>query len=565
MLARRGDAARRSGGLCAAVAGLFVLGIADRLLAADAAAWWPLTHDAKAAHGTAADGDARGIRFGHVAGRAAATFDGTGGHVTLPAGSAPRLGKGDFTITAWVHTERHVDDDLGDILAHFDPASRTGLHLGLRTNAGVTSSQANDRQLQFGIDAGTEPVFTDEGRPGDAIFGQSMAVHEGRLYVGSCVTGGDQAGHVHRYEGAGRWTDLGSPDKANSVTAMAAWDGALYVGSGKYRLAGTRLPESTNPHTGGRIYRLRPDDTWEQVGRLPEAEAVGGMVVFRGQLHAGSLYKPAGFFRYDGDGRWTALPLPDGKRVVTMGVFNGDLFATSYDNGNVSRFDGTAWEDLGRVGDSTQTYGFAVHRGRLQVATWPSGRVFEREGVAWVDKGRLGEEQEVMGMLVHNGSLYGGTLPLAQIYRHAGGRAWTMLERLDKTPDVDFRRVWTMAQHDGRLFATTIPSGHVWSMRTGACVTWDRPFPAGWHHVAAQRADGALRLFVDGTLVAESRAGAPDTLNVDCGQPWTIGAGSGDFFHGALADVQMHRRALSRAELVAAVGGSPDATAPAAK
>jgi len=527
---------------------------------------WPLGGDARSTVSATPHGEpGGGVRFESIAGRVAARFDGRGGMVTIPSAAPLRLGSGDFTITAWVHTEPHVDDDLGDILAHFDPASRTGLHLGLRTNAGVTSSQANERQLQFGIDAGTEPVFADEGRPGDAIFGQSMAVHEGRLYVGSCVPGGDQAGHVHRYDAPGRWQDLGSPDKANSITAMAAWNGSLYVGSGKYRLAGTHLEESTNPHTGGRIYRLLPDDTWELVGELPGVEAVGGMVVFRGRLHAGSLYKPAGLFRLDGDGRWTPLSLPDGKRVVSLGRFHGDLLATSYDNGNVYRFDGDSWEDLGQVGDNTQTYGFAVHRGRLQVATWPSGRVFERDGTEWADKGRLGEEKEVMGMLVHNGSLYAGTLPLAQVYRHDGDRAWKLIQRLDTTPDVEYRRVWTMAQHDGRLFATTIPSGRVWSMRTGACVTWDRPFPPGWHHVAAQRAGGALRLLVDGELVAESHAVAADSLDVDCAAPWTIGGGSGDFFHGGLADVQVHRRALSQAEISAAVRSTPGEAASAAK
>jgi hypothetical protein len=84
-------------------------------------------------------------------------------------------------------------------------------------------------------------------------------------------------------------------------------------------------------------------------------------------------------------------------------------------------------------------------------------------------------------------------------------------------------------------------------MQTGASVTFDREFPAGWHHVAAQRADDRLRLFVDGRLVAESRQAVPLDLAID--KPWKIGAGSGDFFHGALADVRLDLRALSIDEI----------------
>ncbi len=498
------------------------------------------------AHGTAAEVD-------YLPGKPAtspamfARFNGRGSRITIPAASAPSLGKEDFTLSLWIDTAAELDDDLGDLASQFDSWSRTGFHLSLRQHTGVTHSQPNSRQLQFGLDAGTEPQFTDEGRPGAAVFAQSLAVYRGKLYAGTCESGKDQAGHVYRYDGTGKWTDCGSPDRANSITAMCAGNGELFVGSGKYRLGGSSLAESENPNLGGRIFRYLGEGKWEQIAHFPEMEAVGGMVVYRGRLFVSSLYKPAAFHRHDGGKNWTALPVPNGKRVEALGVFNGHLWATSYDHGNVYRFDGEQWTDLGRVGEpeNTQMYAFATYRGQWQVAAWPTGKVFAWENQAWQDRGRLGAELEVMGMLIHNGSFYGGTLPLGQIYRYDGGRTWTLLKQLDTTPDVKYRRVWTMAAHAGRLFASTLPSGKVWSMQTGACVTWDEEFPSGWHHVAAQRVNGKLRLFVDGKLVAASLAADAGGLNLNSDQPWQIGAGTGDFLNGSLADVQVFRRALT--------------------
>jgi hypothetical protein len=511
-------------------------------------AWWKLAGDAHDSAGNGLHGRNHGATFqdGKFPTRSA-KFDGLGQHIKIPAAERLQLGPGPFTLSLWVNTAADLDDDLGDLVSQFDPQTRTGFHLSLRNNAGVTHSQANYRQLQFGIDAGTEPVFTDEGRPGNAVYGQSMAVHDGHLYVGTCEPGNDQAGHIYRYDGPGNWTDLGTPDLANSITGMAAFGGSLYVGSGKYRLGGSSLKESENPHLGGKIFRYAGEKRWEEVGRFPEMEAVGGIVVYRGKLYVGSLYKPASFFRYDGERSWTPLAVPNGKRVEALGVYNGFLWATGYDEGHVYRFDGEKWADLGRVGeeDNTQTYAFATYEGLLHVATWRTGKVFRWTNDMWDDRGRLGEELEVMGMLVHNGSLYAGTLPSGQIYRYNGGRQWTLLKQLDTTPDVKYRRVWTMAQFQGKLFATTLPSAHVWSMQTGACVTSDREFPSGWHHVAAQRTSDRLRLFVDGELVVESRPTSASPLDLSNQQPWRIGAGSGDSFHGAMADVRLHLQPLS--------------------
>lgn len=533
---------------------------------------WRLAGDVRNSFAESPHGKAQGIVFQQDSfSQKTARFDGRGSHVTIPVADTLRLGTEDFTICLWAHTAAELDDDLGDLVSQFDSRTRTGFHLSLRNNTGVTHSQANYRQLQFGIDSGSEPTFTDEGRPGNAIYGQSMAVHDGRLYVGTCEPGADEAGHVYRYEGPGRWTDCGAPDKSNSITSMATWNGSLYVGSGKYRLGGSALGESANPNLGGRIFCYLGEGRWEEVGHFPEMEAIGGMVVYRGKLHVGSLYHPAIFARYEGERRWTRLPVPNGKRVEALGVFNGYLWATGYDEGHVYRYDGKEWTDLGRVGEeeNTQTYALATYRGRLHVATWRTGKVFAWNGDSglatansplesnWQDCGRLGEELEVMGMLVHNGCLYGGTLPLGQIYRYDGGQRWTLLKQLDTTPDVQYRRVWTMAEYGGKLFATTLPSGHVWSMHSGVCVSWDKEFPAGWHHVAAQRQGNALRLFVDGELVAESCYGNAQALNLTNDRPWRLGAGSGDYFHGSLADVQVFRRALTEEEIRTMAGKRP--------
>jgi Concanavalin A-like lectin/glucanases superfamily len=266
--------------------------------------------------------------------------------------------------------------------------------------------------------------------------------------------------------------------------------------------------------------------------------------VFKDRLYASSLYRPAGFFRYESDGRWTTVPVPDGKRVESLGVFNGFLWATSYDGGRVYRFDGETWNDFGQLGDNTQTYSFAIHRGRLCVGTWPSGKVYRHEGEGWDDLGRLGSELEVMGMLVHNGQLYAGTLPLAEVHRYDGGTKWTSTGRLDPTPDVKYRRAWTMAQYRGRLFCTTLPSGRVHALEAGPCATHDRELPPGWQHVAAVKRGGSLTLYVNGKAVAESAKFDPAKFELSSDAPLRIGAGAGDFFNGSLADIRLYSGAL---------------------
>jgi hypothetical protein len=513
-------------------------------------AHWPLRGDARDASGNGYHALVQGAVDFQAVGRdgaagTAAGFNGRDAWLEVPVSIAPSLAEGEFSISAWMHTEDKTDDVPGDLVSRYDPVLRRGFHLSLKTNAGVTTSQANQRHLQFGIDDNRMSEWIDCGRPGNALLAFALAVHEGALYAGTCEPGAEQSGHVYRHAGGNQWVDCGTPDLSNSVTALAVHDGQLYAGTGKYRLAGSALPESPNENPGGRVFRYAGSQQWIDCGQLPDVEAVGGLVVFRGALHASSLYQPAGFFRYDGEHDWTDCGVPSGKRVEALGVYNGYLYATSYDGGHVYRYDGSEWTDCGRLGENTQTYSLAVYQSRLYIGTWPSGRVYRFEDVnRWTDVGRLGEELEVMGMLVHNGRLIAGTLPLAEVYQYEGGSQWQHLARLDHTPDVRYRRAWTMAEHEGRLFCSTLPSGRIFAFEAGRTAGWGHSFPAGWHHVAAVRSKDRLTLYVDGSRVAESAAFDASGFALDGNALLRIGSGPSDHFHGRLADLRLYSRAL---------------------
>lgn len=526
----------------------------------DLVAFWPLAGDFRDHSGNGLDATAEGKVDRQAQGRdgkagGAAGFDGQGGGLVVPAHPALELSDEDVTLSAWMFTEGNVDSPIGDLVSRYDMATRRGLILGIKTNAGVTFSQANHRHLQFGIDDDRESDWLPVGVPGGdgTLLAFALASHEGSLYAGTCEPGEGDSGRVYRYAGGTEWIDCGAPDESNSITSLAVFEGKLYAGTGRYRVAGSSLPESPNDTSGGRIFRYEGGTTWTDCGALPGSIAVSGLAVFQGKLYAGSLYAPAGFFRYDGATTWTALEIPEGKRVEAIAPFDGHLYATSYDQGHVFRYDGTTWTDLGALGDpeiNTQTYSLAVYQGALHVGTWRSGRVYRLgERGEWVDVGRLGEELEVMGMLVHNGRLMAGSLPLAQVYRFEGGQDWRLLTQLDETPEVVYRRAWTMAEHGGQLFVSTLPSGQVFAYRGGASTSWNHTFPEGWHHVAAVRSGETLRLFVDGQPVASETVEGSGAFDLSTEAPLRLGSGPNAPFRGRLAEVRLHRRALSEEEI----------------
>ena len=111
-----------------------------------------------------------------------------------------------------------------------------------------------------------------------------------------------------------------------------------------------------------------------------------------------------------------------------------------------------------------------------------------------------------------------------------------------------------MAVYDGKLFCGTLPSGHVFSLGAGACVTYDRELQPGWRHVVGVRDTDRLRLYVDGKEVATSEVFEGAVYDLTTDQTLQIGAGPTESFCGRMRDVRIYNRALGAGEVAGLAG-----------
>jgi len=484
----------------------------------------------------------------------------------------PVLGMEACTVSAWVNAAAAPTTVLGDVVSWFDPGSRHGFTLGFE-HGSPCGSHGNDRTAWFGVDAGSLPIVTDHGKPGDAaVMVCSLAAFDGALYAATWEIGPAPRGRVFRLVD-GVWEDCGSPWDANAVTRLAVHDGALYAGVSRLRGGGSGLEDSANQGPGGRVLRYEGGRAWADMGAIEGADAITGLVPFAGALYAIPMYTE-GLFRMDGPGAWRWCGTP-GRRLLALGAYAGALYGAGNDHahvesaiamtkagvvvparepsggGGIFRYDGgDSWASRGLQPDTTQVYSIETYGGQMFIGTWPTGLVFRAEGldatgdVTWASTGRLGDDTEVMNLQAYNGKLYGGTLPGARVFRFDGDEHWHAVATVDDTPDVLYRRAASMVLFAGQLFVGTLPSAHVHSMRTGAVATHDRSLSAGWHHLAGVRDGRRATLYVDGRAVGTTQGDIAGPLAPGPGTPLVLGGGPRADFEGELADVRLWDQAL---------------------
>ena len=530
-------------------------GLSTDPAAGEMVAHWKLASDARDEVG-ALHARNHGVSFEN----GSAVFNGRDAWLEVPESDSIRWGVNDFSVAVWVYTHEVLDDVLGDVLSYYDPKRQTGMNLSLMNYSGVAGAQSNWRNVLFGIDASQrETEWIDCGRPGDNHYVKSLVVYAGDLYASTWEPGEGQRGHVYRYAGGKRWVDCGAPDQSNAINAMAVYQGRLYVGSELYSGGGSSLPLSPNENHGGHVFRYEGGTRWTNVGKLADVRSIGGLATYRGELYAGTgttgawrdTPRKRGMYRLDKAGDWSSCGCP-GLRVVHLHVHDGNLYGLSYDDGGFFRYDGDdRWTRMGPVPNTTQVYSAAVYQGDVHVGTWPTGCVYRFGGPQdWTNTGRLGDEQEVMGMAVYNGKLYAGTLPRAEVYRYDGHDEWVSTGQLDTTPDVRYRRAWSMAVFRGKLFCGVLPSGHVFSLEAGKSVTYDRELAPGWHHLAAVKRGGRLGLYVDGKHVADSSPFDPERFNLDVPTSLKIGFGQHDYFYGRMKGLRLYNHALTGPQIL---------------
>ena len=515
-------------------------------------------------------------------------FDGIGAYIEVPSSASLKLGTGDFSLCAWIHTEKELDDVVGDVLDLYDPALRRGITLSINSSGGGYQGQGNDRHVCFGIDNAHVTGWEDCGRPSrtSAYVSNSMLVYRGNLYA--AITDAKDAKdwcHVFRYEGKRKWTDCGrvGAGRTTGVGPLIVHNGDLYAVTWTYDW--TRV--KSGKYDAGRVYRYAGGTKWVDCGQPSDNRTLNSAASYQGKLYVGGGPETWGVFVQAGDNQWTASKIfsKQGERRLfphAMSRFNGKLF-TGYPC--VYAFDGHEWTYAGLPGPldtmpSLQTHSFTVYQGKLCAGTWPEAKVSRYlGGEDWQQFGRVGEDgTEVNALVVYNGKLYGGSIPRAEVCRYDGEPRWTSLKRFYSpagwrpglpgkatTKEVnEWSRVTSLAIHDGKIFASIgsctsavvdTPTdsadvlGKVFSMEAGKCASYDDDLGPGWKHLAAVRERGLLELYVNGKLVAKSSTFDPAEYDVSTDQPLRIGFGQTDYFAGKISAVRIYNQALSAGKI----------------
>lgn len=203
--------------------------------------------------------------------------------------------------------------------------------------------------------------------------------------------GTENSGDVFKYTN-GTWLSLGAPDSSIIVQAIAiSEDGHIYTATGN---------DSSGNNTNGQVYVYEGNSTWRAISSFSNEGAVYAVAVFESNVFAGTA------------------------------------------SGNVHKYDGSSWNQLGNSLDTTPVFALAANASTVFAGTQGSssnGQVYRYNGSSWSQVNSL-NNGSISTILVHDGHLYtctanAGSVTQGAVYIH-NDHAWNLLGNgsLDGTP-----------------------------------------------------------------------------------------------------------------------------------
>lgn len=369
-------------------------------------------------------------------------------------------------------------------------------------------TQRTNSLTPFSKTTQTEPGQIASGGTSLIASVSASAVYNGSLYVG---TGRGSLGgaEVYRYTSGTTWTKItdstpgtiinGGTSNIASVSAMAVHNGKLYIGTTK-----------TN---GAEIYRY-DGNSWTKVtqaagtiraGGTANIDGISSMTVVRGVLYAGTMEtNSAQVYKYDGGQSWTVMNTTAGRFDATNKFTAAVTSMTSYNNTlYIGTMRGNQAEVYRLIGLSTATAftlvsaatgtictsanvsavtAMTVYNGNLMIGTWnptTGAEVCRYEdgngsagtlSTSWkrlnnnsgvITFGGTSSIPGVLSMTVYNGRLYIGTekLNAAEVYEYNDGDNWIVRSnaagQLASAGTSNIDKVTTLIPYNDFLYAGT--------------------------------------------------------------------------------------------------------------
>lgn len=163
-----------------------------------------------------------------------------------------------------------------------------------------------------------------------------------------------------------------------AVLSLVEYNGYLYAGT---------MSSSDRDGGIGRVYRYdgvnaEGEHVWTMVGDHMDNQ-VSSLVVFRGELYAGTAWGSGKLYRYNEENNWTlVIDYPDWDGIRSTYVWNDLLYLGDIAYDKIGRYDGTTFEYVAYLGGSC-IYDFEVYGDNLYAAAW-KGRLYgSTDGDIW--------------------------------------------------------------------------------------------------------------------------------------------------------------------------------------